>query len=184
MDWNDWEFANRGYKAPIETYGESVIDWENATPSLDSAKAVWERVKNIIEELNLVLPKKLRVLDAGCGNGQQAIYLQDIGIEAIGIDKKVDIPFEYDFLQQGNLSKTGFPDNHFNMVLSNHIFDERYNQPRNGQPILDEINRVLTPNGLYVRNEPFAKPHYFYGGKLLYEEKSPQGDKIQVFQKP
>lgn len=117
-----------------------------------------ELLKNI---RNLAPKVKGRVLDAGCGTKPYAELFKDISYVGLEIDtpenrEKAQIDFFYD-------GKTfPFPDKEFDGALSSQVLEHVF-EPN---AFLQELNRVLKPNGVLLLTVPFMweeheKPYDF-----------------------
>jgi len=100
-----------------------------------------------------------RVLEVGCGNGVLSSYLAEkYGWNVTGIDidpEQIKIA-KMDYEEKDNLkfieadaSKLPYGNNEFDLVLS---FDVLHHIP-NWVITIEEINRVLKPNGFYVLSD-------------------------------
>lgn len=102
----------------------------------------------------------LKALDFGCGIGRHIVFLDDLQIEAYGVDiSKVAIDKVKswcDYLQKGYLKencilvpgdgKLPFDDDYFDFVISHGVFDSMYFDMATKSLI--NISRVLKNNGL------------------------------------
>jgi len=99
-----------------------------------------------------------RILDVGCGLGYFTDMLSRAGAECVGIDLD-DLCINYCKENLGgtyllaDINKLPFPDNYFNKVLCTEVL-EHINH--NGV-VLDEIRRVLQPNGTIVASVPCSE---------------------------
>lgn len=108
-----------------------------------------ELAKNIGKSSDII---KGKLLDVGCGRKPYKRILRNV-TEYIGMDienpghdhAEEDIDVFYD-------GKTfPFPDNHFDSVLTNQVFEHVFNP----NEFLSEINRVLKPKGHLLLTVPF-----------------------------
>jgi len=123
----------------------------------------WQSHKNIkiaeplFDQVNMENVK--RVLEVGCGNGVLSSYLAEkYGWNVTGIDidpEQIKIA-KMDYEEKDNLkfieadaSKLPYGNNEFDLVLS---FDVLHHIP-NWVITIEEINRVLKPNGFYVLSD-------------------------------
>jgi ubiquinone/menaquinone biosynthesis C-methylase UbiE len=133
-----------------------LISWEDAyktTPPWDVGRPQPAFVELVqVEELN-----KGRVLDIGCGTGENAIYLADNGFSVIGVDlsgraiavarekiaeRRLDVDFRV-----GNALSLGFKDDSFDYVIDSGLF---HTFADNDRPVyVREMARVLVPRGRY-----------------------------------
>ena len=94
------------------------------------------------------LEDKGRLLDFGAGSGHQATYFQSYGFEVDAIDLETSNYLKLRDFEVTNYDgkKIPFPDKHFNIVFSSNVFEHIYETTL----ILDELSRVLKPNGIMV----------------------------------
>ncbi|HYN44748.1 MAG TPA: class I SAM-dependent methyltransferase [Candidatus Limnocylindrales bacterium] len=99
--------------------------------------------------------KKIKMLDIGCGTGASTWYLSREGFSAYGIDgsetaikiakerfKNENLEGEFNV---GDFIKLDYPTNFFDCVID--VVALQHNAPECLKVILDEIFRVLKPNG-------------------------------------
>lgn len=116
------------------------------------------------------------VLDVGCGDGHFS-QVTFPGRLAAGIDpwwnplKKSAQAGQYDVLAQAMGDRLPFPDNHFASAFSNSVLEHIPDI----QPVLNEVNRVLRPDGRFLITMP---SHYFtewLGGAAFFEKLGSEG---------
>lgn len=115
------------------------------------------QVSNIqfLEETNLLSPP-LRILEIGCGCGGLLSYLCTQGFNAIGVERnreKVERGQELYGQLPIEIVETEvlpFPDASFDRVLSFDVFEHIPNSVKH----LQEVHRVLKPNGYYLLQTP------------------------------
>ncbi|WP_052738041.1 class I SAM-dependent methyltransferase [Bacillus sp. SA1-12] len=116
--------------------------------------------KNIFESEQV--PLNINILDAGCGTGQTASYLYQLGYTITGLDidplmiehaqmRNQQLDFEIPYLNE-DLSHTSLPANTFDLILSESVLNFT-----SLSKTLPEISRILKPNGLVVAIEMIRK---------------------------
>jgi len=100
-----------------------------------------------------MLPVAERILDVGCGTGEQIHLLRQHGLAVYGLEpaEKMRVIAKNrnpgtDILG-GSALKMPFKDGSFDMVLAVEVL--RYLHPRHQEESLDEIRRVLKPSGIF-----------------------------------
>ena len=100
-----------------------------------------------------------RVLDVGCGGGDQAATLVEAGIpEVVGIDASpYMVAHAHENYPHVNFSaraaeNTGFADGEFDGVCISFVFHEI--PPKYGEQAIAEIHRILKPGGKLIIAEP------------------------------
>ncbi len=127
--------------------------WNETHKKFSSGKIVYD---NWLDDYKDVLNKcKTKVLDLGCGTGNDTLYLTEKGFGVIACDysdvaiEKINKEFNNIETKIVDISKClPFEDNSFDLIiadLSLHYFDE--NTTKN---IMREIKRILTPNGYLI----------------------------------
>lgn len=102
------------------------------------------------------LPKGARVLDAGCGSGNNSRYLRsirpDLNISAIDIDRshKDNVPSYVDFSVMSVEDMKGFKDKTFDLILCFHVLEHLLDPFK----AVSEFNRVLKKQGFICAESP------------------------------
>ena len=114
---------------------------------------------------------KIRVLDLGCGTGEQIVYMTRLGFQMSGCDicrysfesvctalKAADAPITGVRLSRVP-TEVPFETNQFHAVYANGVFEHCAEMPS----LMAEIARVLMPNGLFLAAFPLrsviVEPH-------------------------
>ena len=127
--------------------------WNETHKKFSSGKIVYD---NWLDDYKDVLNKcKTKVLDLGCGTGNDTLYLTEKGFVVIACDysdvaiEKINKEFNNIETKIVDISKRlPFEDNSFDLIiadLSLHYFDE--NITKN---IMRDIKRILAPNGYLI----------------------------------
>ncbi|AOC56461.1 MULTISPECIES: class I SAM-dependent methyltransferase [Bacillus] len=119
-----------------------------------------ELTKTMLEHIKLT--PDARILDAGCGTGQTAAYLGNIGYQVEAIDthplmiEKANLRFEREELPiralQASIEQLPFPDEAFTLLISESVLSFT-----NLPAALAEIQRVLAPGSQMIANEAVLK---------------------------
>jgi len=130
-------------------YKKNNPNWDNTMVLL------CKEFQTILQEIKKPGTYELRVLDAGCGNGNYVIdeYRKEISW-ATGIDKdKISTRNNIclDEIIHGDLASLPFADDSFDVVLSFWVLEHI----ENPQAVFKEINRVLKKDGFFI----FATPN-------------------------
>lgn len=113
---------------------------------------LFNMIRQVLEERFIpMLPKRAKVLDIGCGTGQQTIFFKEKGFDVIGIDissglvRVANRKIGENICIVSDACKLPFPDGYFDAISSagstlNHIPDYPC--------FFNEICRVLKPGGM------------------------------------
>ena len=123
-----------------------------------------EDLHSALTDLNLLLasdaaPKHGKLLELGCGAGDQSLWLAAQGYEVSGVDiapnaiawaneKAVERGLRADFRVGDVLDLEGFDDASFNVVLDGHCFHCIIGEDR--ARFLATAHRMLAPNGVFL----------------------------------
>lgn len=121
----------------------------------------------LMEDFEKHLGKKGKFLDVGCGRGELVWAAKESGWEVEGIDPSKDfIEFGRKNLgvdtKVGTLEEANFPSNHFDAIALGGIIEHLYNP----KEVLDEVNRILKPNGWFWFDAPNEDGLYMQIGNL------------------
>lgn len=114
---------------------------------------------------------RVRVLDLGCGRGQQLVYMNGLGFQMSGCDiRRNDVeatlaalngaesPFT-DVRLSKSTTELPFETGRFHGVYANGVFEHCAEMP----PLIGEISRVLIPGGVFITAFPLRsvilEPH-------------------------
>lgn len=158
--------------------------WEQHRGSrLDAARIASKEEYRIMRSYLDALPKTSRILDGGCGLGEWVIALASEGYDVIGMDisrptvEKLTKLFPESGFVFGDIRRTGYPDNSFDIYFSWGVFEHFEAGPRE---CLNEAFRILKPGGLLFISVPldnlrqgiigtFAKAHSHKNGERFYQ---------------
>ena len=166
LNGHSFDIAKQGYcnllihnkKDPGDN--KTMVDARQLFFSQDYYRVLKEKIIEVIKELNLT-----NLIDAGCGQGyytnaiDEALHLQIYGFDMskLALAKA----------SKKNRSVHYFAASVFELPVSDHSFDGLLSifAPFS----LDEIQRVLKPNGYFIKVGP--GPYHLYGlKKVLYQE--------------
>lgn len=157
-----------------ENYWDKVY-WEKhlKEDDLENIEELWvKKYENII-----INDDYKKVLDLGCGIGQYTKYFIEKGYDVVATDisKKA-----LDYLSNKNprvktvlqdmTDKLKFNDNEFDIVFANlsiHFFNEE-----DTQKLLNEIHRILKPNGLFIGSVNSTSAYEFIKDHVTEIEKN------------
>ena len=129
------------------------------------------------------LPKKGRILEAGCGLGQYVVSLKVRGYDIEGVDYAKstiqsvrsiypDLPIRY-----ADLTNMDVPDNYYLAYISLGVAEHYKIGP---QPILSEAFRVIASDGLALISVPFFNPLRRFKARMgIYRD---QIDNLEFYQ--
>jgi len=130
--------------------------------------------KHILKQL----PKKSKILDAGCGEGVTVRALRKAGYDARGLD----LNYKSRYVIKGAMEKIPFPKNSFDAIIC--LDSLQYSTFDKQKIIVKELKRVLKKKGILIFSLPnlshFANRVYFlFTGKLKRTDDKtyPYGDR-------
>ena len=102
-----------------------------------------------------------RILDVGCGAGNFLALMKKFKMECYGVDPQSpneDFAKKYDLnISQKDLKETHYPDNFFDVITMNQVFEHVSNPTET----LQEIHRILKKNGTLIFAVPNTKSFCF-----------------------
>ncbi|MFH1591766.1 MAG: class I SAM-dependent methyltransferase, partial [Candidatus Woesearchaeota archaeon] len=114
-------------------------------------------IKEMIRSCHKIerLKEKGKILDVGCGRGDFLNYMRARGWETYGVESTEIAARHCREVQglnvfYGELLEANFHANHFDVVRLGHVLEH----VQNPREILQEINRILKPEGLLVISVP------------------------------
>jgi ubiquinone/menaquinone biosynthesis C-methylase UbiE len=114
--------------------------------------------RTLEDDLDQLLPKRARVLEAGCGLGGWVRWLQDAGHDSYGVDFEEEIVARVNQsdpslqVTVGDVTQLNFPERHFDAYMSLGVIEHFEEGPH---AALAEAYRVLRPGGLAFVTVPF-----------------------------
>ena len=131
-------------------------------------------LESVIEAHRGIPVRGLRVLDIGCGNGDIAVHFSErnrvTGVDVVD-QRRPGADFDFRLVDSALLP---FPDDAFDLVLSNHVIEHVPEQETH----LDEMRRVLAPGGLVYlatpnRTSPLMEGHVGNPRVLRWRDMAP-----------
>lgn len=117
--------------------------------------------------------QKFRILDLGCGEGRNAVFLREIGHDVYGVEVHKDIVKELRnrhpnirFELGGNKS-IPYPDNFFDVIVS---WQALYYLDSRGDSVIDnisEMSRCIRKSGKLIACVPFKSNFIYNNSKLV-----------------
>ncbi len=130
--------------------------------------------------------EKGRVLDLGCGDGECAKKLKDLGFEVIASDvnySKFKYKNEIEFQQCDITKEMPFPENYFDYVLLLEVIEHL----RNPYTVIPKINHIIKRNGSLIISTPNilnlkSRLRFLFEGAYEYFREPPL-DQVQILRK-
>ena len=135
----------------METHGQC---WHGETIEEGIEICRYQLIEPVFREY---LPKKGKILEAGCGLGRWVFYLRRLGFDVVGIDLAADAIGKIKKYDPGapvltdNVLHTSFPPKHFDAVISLGVVEHFEDGP---QRAFNEVRRMLKDGGLYFVTVP------------------------------
>jgi ubiquinone/menaquinone biosynthesis C-methylase UbiE len=120
-----------------------------STPFLYGRKKIDYYFKKEVNKLD----KKAKILDVGCGTGDQVLELRRKGFNVVGVEPAKNMrryakkKLPKGVVRKGSLLNLPFPDNSFDFVYALEVF--RYFDSEDNIRGLREVCRVLKPKGVF-----------------------------------
>jgi SAM-dependent methyltransferase len=106
-----------------------------------------------------------RILDYGCGEGQTVALARTRGLDMWGADTFAGFfagwadsltPGSRDYVRRIENGRADYPDNHFDLVISNQVLEH----VSNPEAIISDIHRVVKPGGTFIAAFPVIETWY------------------------
>jgi 2-polyprenyl-3-methyl-5-hydroxy-6-metoxy-1,4-benzoquinol methylase len=121
--------------------------------------------------------KKVKILDIGSGVGRNTIYLAKEGFSAFGVEatdsgievskKRREVEGTNAVFKKGNLTKIPFAEEYFDAVVD--IQAIQHNTYEEIKKILQEVKRILKPNGVFFAKMVSTQDYSFKKGRAIEE---------------
>lgn len=159
----------------------SAERWEQSVYALGLQVNQWpfsDLVAGVMRELRTQSLPLRRVLEVGCGVGNNLWFLATAGFDCAGIDQSpTALALAGQFLGergcavelvQGDLSALPWPDQHFDLVVDRAAVT--CNTHERIHAILEQVQRVLRPGGIYLGYTYYgmAHPERVHGREVSY----------------
>lgn len=140
------------------------------------------------EEVQNLIPKNSKILELGCGVGNDFLYFAQNGHQVLATDlSKIAIEKNEKYFKEDNLKfeildmslPMNFPDNTFDAVyarLSLHYFTDQVTKE-----IFKEIHRILKPSGLFCFLCKSTNDPYYGKGRLIEKDMYEENGHIRHF---
>lgn len=134
---------------PVTYHSENAEKYAEDYPLEEKSEGFMQLLERFVE-----LVGEGRVLDAGCGPGEETGFFVEHGLEAVGVDAAERMIEQARERNDGDyrvmdLRDLGFDDNVFDGVWCNVTM--QFFPPDQMETVLDELDRVLKPGGiLYI----------------------------------
>ncbi len=121
-----------------------------------AGQASLRKQTDFAKELQETIPPQLKILELGCGSGNDSFYFAINGHHVLATDfSKVAIENNKKYFKQKNLvfevldisKPTNFTNNTFDVIYA-HLSLHYFNEKITGE-IFKELHRILKPNGLF-----------------------------------
>lgn len=126
-------------------YSRHGFKHKNKYPSEDIVRFVTQTYGNVDKK------EKIRILDLGCGYGNNLKFLRNEGYDYVGIDFSIEAikhcRAENLCVIYGNIVNLDFPDNYFDCIIDRMTI--QHNSKERIEKIVQEIKRVLKPKGIF-----------------------------------
>lgn len=127
--------------------------------SIDNYKAAIEgKLLYLAEPVKKWLPKKGKVIEAGCGAGQYVVAMKENGYDVEGVDFAEDTIAELKVLfpdisfRVGDVTNLDVPDGYYSGYVSLGVIEHRKAGP---EPFLKEASRIVAKDGIALISVPY-----------------------------
>jgi len=161
--------VNKIKKESIDEFGSQACQEKYAKIA---EQGFWESEETVI---NKYFKPKSVLLDIGCGSGRTTLSLHEKGYKVIGVDitpemidtaKRIaSLKGRYIDYEVGDATNLRFPENSFDGVIFANNGWVQIPGKENRQKALEEIYRVIKPNGYFILT---AHQRYYSGTYLFF----------------
>lgn len=114
------------------------------------------------------LKKNIKILDIGCGNARNFLYLSELGFDVYGLDmsdsiisdNQINFPKYKDKFTVSNMKNLEFKDGFFDVILSDASL--YYQSKQNMTISINEMHRVMKDDGLIRVYTKSIKDSFFF----------------------
>lgn len=132
--------------------------WHKHINTKTYEKSLWGYLGDFTKPFTKYLPKKGKILEAGCGLAKIVVALRARGYDCEGIElarrtvKEVNALFPVDSVRYGDVLQLEVPDGYYQGYISLGVIEHREEGP---EPFLKEAYRVLAPSGIAYISVPY-----------------------------
>ena len=145
-------------------------------------KEAQETIQSLLELIHL--PQNAHCLDLCCGFGRHLQFLNELGIDTVGVDLSQDLidhsdPSIRDRIKQGDMRQVPYPDQSFDFIFSFFTSFGYFSEDQENLKVFKEIHRCLKPGAGFLMD--FLNP--LHVKKNLVKEDSKDFGNFQLIQR-
>lgn len=132
--------------------------WGPISPEVYRQAANGHLLRGLRRPFATYLPRKGRILEAGCGNGHVVLALRTLGYDVEGIEWASEVVMQVNRVRpdlpvrSGDVTALDIPDNTYRAVVSLGVAEHRREGP---EPFIIEAFRILEVGGLLLISVPY-----------------------------